>query len=422
MASAYASYSQIPAAPASKGRMPLAVYALTAGAFGIGTTEFVIMGLLMQVAADLQVSIASAGLLISGYALGVFVGAPLLTAATGRLPRKAVLVGLMVLFTLGNLACALAPDYTLLMAARVVTSLAHGTFFGVGAVVATGLVAPERKASAISVMFTGLTVATLLGVPAGAWLGLHFGWRSTFWAVTAIGIVATVVIAALVPRERNAPVPVPLRKELASILNPQVLLGLLMTVLGFGGMFTVYTYIQPLLTQVTGFTDAAVSPILLMLGVGMIVGNLIGGRWADRRLRAALLGTLLLLALVMAAMGLVLEQRWAMVAFTGLLGAAAFATVSPLQLWVLQKAGAAQSLASSLNIGAFNLGNALGAWLGGVVIASGAGLALLPFVAALVPLSAFAVALWSLRLEKRRQPADDISASSLQACLQGASD
>lgn len=399
--------------------MPLAVYALTAGAFGIGTTEFVIMGLLMQVAADLQVSIASAGLLISGYALGVFVGAPLLTAATGRLPRKAVLVGLMVLFTLGNLACALAPDYTLLMAARVVTSLAHGTFFGVGAVVATGLVAPERKASAISVMFTGLTVATLLGVPAGAWLGLQFGWRSTFWAVTAIGVLATLVIATLVPRERNAPVPVPLRQELGSILNPQVLLGLLMTVLGFGGMFTVYTYIQPLLTQVTGFGDAAVSPILLVFGVGMIAGNLLGGRWADRKLRAALLGTLLLLALVMAAMGLVLEQRWAMVAFTGLLGAAAFATVSPLQLWVLQKAGAAQSLASSLNIGAFNLGNALGAWLGGVVIASGGGLKLLPFVAALVPLTAFAVALGSLRLEARRAACSDISTSSLQPCLQG---
>ncbi|MEL1265058.1 MFS transporter [Pseudoxanthomonas putridarboris] len=390
------------APPSSRARMPVALYALTAGAFGIGTTEFVIMGLLMQVAADLHVSIAAAGMLISGYALGVFVGAPLLTAATSRMPRKAVLVALMVVFTLGNLACALAPNYTLLMIARVVTSLAHGTFFGVGAVVATGLVSEDRKASAISIMFTGLTVATLLGVPAGAWLGLQFGWRATFWAVTAIGIVATVVIATLVPADRSAHAPLAFRDEMKAIARPQVLLGLLMTVLGFGGMFTVYTYIQPLLTQVTGFADAAVSPILLVFGVGMIVGNLLGGRFADKRLSAALLGTLATLALVMGAMTFVLHSRWAMVLFTGLLGAAAFATVSPLQLWVLQKAAGAQSLASSLNIGAFNLGNALGAWLGGVVISQGLGLTALPWVAALVPLSAFAVALWSLALERRQ--------------------
>lgn len=391
--------------PTPSSRLPLGLYALTAGAFGIGTTEFVIMGLLMQVAADLQVSIAAAGLLISGYALGVFVGAPLLTAATQRMPRKAVLVALMIVFTLGNLACALAPNYELLMTARVITSLAHGTFFGVGAVVATGLVSEDRKASAISIMFTGLTVATLLGVPAGAWLGLEYGWRATFWAVTAIGVFATVIIATLVPADRSALAPLAFRDELRVVGRPQVLLGLLMTVLGFGGMFTVYTYIQPLLTQVTGFADAAVSPILLVFGVGMIVGNLLGGRFADRRLAMALLGTLALLALVMGAMGFALHSRWAMVLFTGLLGAAAFATVSPLQLWVLRKARDAQSLASSLNIGAFNLGNALGAWLGGSVISHGLGLSALPWVAALVPASAFMVALWSLALDRDRDRA-----------------
>ena len=391
--------------PTASSRLPLGLYALTAGAFGIGTTEFVIMGLLMQVAADLQVSIAAAGLLISGYALGVFVGAPLLTAATQRMPRKAVLVALMIVFTLGNLACALAPNYELLMTARVITSLAHGTFFGVGAVVATGLVSEDRKASAISVMFTGLTVATLLGVPAGAWLGLEYGWRATFWAVTAIGVFATVIIATLVPADRSALAPLAFRDELRVVGRPQVLLGLLMTVLGFGGMFTVYAYIQPLLTQVTGFADAAVSPILLVFGVGMIIGNLLGGRFADRRLATALLGTLALLVLVMGAMGFALHSRWAMVLFTGLLGAAAFATVSPLQLWVLRKARDAQSLASSLNIGAFNLGNALGAWLGGVVISHGLGLSALPWVAALVPASAFMVALWSLALDRDRDRA-----------------
>jgi DHA1 family inner membrane transport protein len=387
----------------SKPRLPIALYALTAGAFGIGTTEFVIMGLLMQVAADLQVSIAAAGLLISGYALGVFVGAPLLTAATSRMPRKAVLVALMVIFTLGNLACAVAPNYTLLMIARVITSLAHGTFFGVGAVVATGLVAEDRKASAISIMFTGLTVATLLGVPAGAWLGLQLGWRATFWAVTVIGVIATVVIATLVPADRSDAAPIAFREELKAIARPQVLLGLLMTVLGFGGMFTVYTYIQPLLTQITGFSESAVSPILLVFGVGMILGNLLGGRFADRRLVPALLGTLFALAAVMGLMTFVLHSPWAMVLFVGLLGAAAFATVSPLQLWVLQKAGGAQSLASSLNIGAFNLGNALGAWLGGVVIAHGAGLTTLTWIGALVPASAFLVALWSVALERKQE-------------------
>jgi DHA1 family inner membrane transport protein len=392
----------------TKSRLPIALYALTAGAFGIGTTEFVIMGLLMQVAADLQVTIAAAGLLISGYALGVFVGAPLLTAATSRMPRKTVLVALMVIFTLGNLACAIAPNYTLLMVARVITSLAHGTFFGVGAVVATGLVAEDRKASAISIMFTGLTVATLLGVPAGAWLGLQLGWRATFWAVTGIGVIATIVIATLVPADRSDAAPVAFREELKAIARPQVLLGLLMTVLGFGGMFTVYTYIQPLLTQITGFSESAVSPILLVFGVGMILGNLLGGRFADRRLVPALLGTLLVLAAVMGLMTFVLHSPWAMVLFVGLLGAAAFATVSPLQLWVLQKAGGAQSLASSLNIGAFNLGNALGAWLGGMVITHGAGLAALPWIAALVPASAFLVAFWSIALERKQERAASI--------------
>lgn len=381
-------------------RMPLAVYALTAGAFGIGTTEFVIMGLLMQVAADLHVSIASAGLLISGYALGVFAGAPLLTAATGRLPRKAVLVALMVVFTLGNLACALAPNYEVLMAARVLTSLAHGTFFGVGAVVATSLVDEDRKASAISIMFTGLTVATLLGVPAGAWLGLHHGWRMTFWAVAAIGVVATLVIATMVPKDQGHDAASSLRDEIRMVARPPVLLGLLMTVLGFGGMFTVYTFIQPLLTQVVGFADAAVSPILLVFGVGMIAGNLLGGRLADRGLARALLGTLAALAAVMALMAFALHSKVAMVLFTGLLGAAAFATVAPLQLWVLRKAEGAQSLASSLNIGAFNLGNAFGAWLGGAVIASGTGLPALTWIGALVPASALLVALYAIRRER----------------------
>jgi MFS transporter, DHA1 family, inner membrane transport protein len=387
-------------------RMPAALYALTIGAFGIGTTEFVLMGLLQQVAADLGVSIPAAGMLISGYALGVFVGAPVLTLATARLPRKAVLVALMGIFTLGNLACALAPDYTTLMAARVLTSLAHGTFFGVGAVVATSLVPAERKASAISIMFAGLTVATLLGVPAGAWLGLHLGWRATFWAVAAIGLIALAVVALWVPASAGAGKPVHWREEVAVLGRGQVLLALAMTVLGYAGVFAVFTYIQPLLVQVTGFSQSAVSPVLLVFGVGMIVGNLLGGRLADRRPTPALIGSLVALALVLGLMAFALRSQIAMIAFVGLLGVAAFATVAPLQLRVLEQAqGAGQNLASSLNIAAFNLGNALGAWLGGVVVASAFGLPATPWVAALITLIGLAIALVSVRIERRNTSA-----------------
>jgi MFS transporter, DHA1 family, inner membrane transport protein len=387
--------------------MPIALLALTAGAFGIGTTEFVIMGLLLQVSADLHVSIAAAGLLISGYALGVAVGAPLLTIATRRVPRKTVLLALMAIFTLGNIACALAPNYEMLMAARVITSLAHGTFFGVGSVVATGLVAPEKRASAIAVMFTGLTAATMLGVPAGAWLGLQFGWRSTFWAVALIGVFALAVLAVFVPRDRAADkqAPASLADELAVLARPQVLLGLAMTVLGFAGVFAVFTYIQPLLTRITGLSEAAVSPILLLFGGGLAVGNILGGKLADRALMPAVLGTLAALAVVLAVMEPALHSGVTAALFVGLLGIAAFATVAPLQLRVLDKAsGAGQNLASSLNIAAFNLGNALGAWVGGVVIDRGPGLGALGWVAALLTLAGLAIALWSRALDRRELP------------------
>lgn len=382
--------------------MPIALFALTAGAFGIGVTEFVIMGLLLQVSADLGVSISQAGLLISGYAFGVFLGAPLLTIATRRMPRKAVLIALMLIFTLGNIACAVAPSYGLLMGARILTSLAHGTFFGVGAVVATSLVPPERKASAISIMFTGLTIATLMGVPFGAWLGLQYGWRSTFWAMAAIGLAAAAVLAVFVPADKEKPQPTPLKDEFAVLARPQVLLGLLMTVLGFAGVFAVFTYIQPILTRITGFSEAAVSPILLVFGGGLAVGNLLGGRLADKRLMPALMGALALLALVLVAGTFAFQAKVPAVLFTGLFGMAAFATVAPLQLRVLEQAGGAgQSLASSLNIGAFNLGNAFGAWLGGAVIDHGPGLGAVTWVAALVPLASLLVAAWSMALERR---------------------
>jgi DHA1 family inner membrane transport protein len=389
--------------PRSERRMPLALYALTVGAFGIGTTEFVIMGLLIQVAADLNVTITAAGLLISGYALGVFIGAPLLTALTARLPRKTTLMALMAVFTIGNIACALAPSYSLLMIARVLTSFAHGTFFGVGSVAATSLVPPERKASAIAIMFTGLTVATLLGVPVGAWLGLELGWRATFSAVSLIGVFAIAVIARLVPRDRSADAKInsSFRHEVRALTRVQVWLSLGATVFGFAGVFTVFTYIQPILTSLAGFPESAISPILLVFGVGMVAGNFLGGRLADRNLVPALLGTLIALAVVLGMMTLTLARQPSAVVFTGLLGAAMFATVSPLQLRVLQKAeGAGQNLASSLNIAAFNLANAIGAWLGGFVIDRGPGLEALGWVASLVTLVGLMISYISVRLER----------------------
>jgi len=385
--------------------MPLALYALTAGAFGIGVTEFVIMGLLLDVSADLGVSISAAGLLISGYALGVVVGAPLLGALTGRLPRKTLLLALMVVFTVGNLACALAPDYWTLMAARVLTAFAHASFFGVGSVVATSLVAPNRKASAIALMFTGLTVANILGVPFGTWLGQAYGWRSSFLAVTLVGVVAFAVIALLVPRDEPAATDEEESSEgtLAVLARRPVLLGLLTTVLSWVGVFAAFTYLAPILTRVTGFSEASVSPILLVFGGGLVAGNLLGGRLADRHLVPTVVGTLVALSAVLFVMTAAIHQPIAAIVAVGLLGAAAFATVAPLQMWVLEKAeGAGQGLASSFNIAAFNLGNAIGAWLGGFVIDHGPGLGAVPLVAGLVPLAALGVVLMALRLERGR--------------------
>jgi DHA1 family inner membrane transport protein len=387
--------------------MPLALYALTAGAFGIGVTEFVIMGLLPQVAADIHVSIASAGLLISGYALGVVIGAPVLTILTDRFLRKAVLMGLMVIFILGHVICALAPTYELLMAARVVTALAHGTYFGVGSVVATRLVPADKRASAIAVMFTGLTVANILGVPFGTWLGQNYGWRATFWAVALVGIAALLIIATLLPKDKEKPQASDWKADLAAISRLPVLLGLLTTVLGYGGVFALFTYIAPLLTDVAGLPAGWVSPILLVFGGGLILGNILGGRLADRNLRLTVLGTMAALGVVLALFPLAFLSPVSAILFVGLLGIAGFATVAPLQMWVLGKAqGAGEQLASSFNIAAFNLGNALGAWAGGYAIEHGPGLASVPYVSAIFPVAAIVVALVAIRGERQENRAE----------------
>jgi DHA1 family inner membrane transport protein len=313
-------------------------------------------------------------------------------------------MALMVVFTIGNLACAIAPDYWTLMAARVLTAFAHASFFGVGSVVATSLVAPNKKASAIAIMFTGLTVANILGVPFGTWLGQAYGWRSTFWAVTLIGVAAFAVIALLVPKDKASDTQEEASQGVLAVLGRRaVLLGLLTTVLSWVGVFAGFTYIAPILTQITGFSEAAVSPILLVFGGGLVIGNLAGGWLADRHLMPTIVGSLIALAVVLLAMTVVIHQPVLMVIAIALFGAAAFATVAPLQMWVLAKAeGAGQGLASSFNIAAFNLGNAIGAWLGGAVIDHGPGLGSVTLVAGLVPIAALAVALIAIRMDKSR--------------------
>ncbi|MFF3908158.1 MFS transporter [Streptomyces sp. NPDC001848] len=380
--------------------MPLALLALAIGAFGIGTTEFVIMGVLPQVASDFGVSIPTAGLLVTGYALGVMFGAPIMTALGTKVSRKRMLMLLMGLFVLGNLLSAIAPVFGLMLMGRVVASLAHGAFFGIGSVVAADLVAPEKKAGAISMMFSGLTIANVVGVPLGTLVGQSAGWRVTFALVAALGVVGLLGVAKLVP-EIPKPEGVHLRHELAAFKNAQVLLAMAMTVLGFGGVFAAITYIAPMMTHVAGFADGSVTWLLVLFGIGMVGGNLIGGRYADRALMPMLYVSLGGLALVLTLFTVTAHTKILAAVTIVLIGALGFATVPPLQKRVLDHAHGAPTLASAANIGAFNLGNALSAWLGGLVIAAGLGYTAPNWVGAVLAVSALLLAFLSAVLERR---------------------
>ncbi|MDH6708927.1 DHA1 family inner membrane transport protein [Kitasatospora sp. MAA19] len=347
--------------------MPLALLALAVTAFAIGTTEFAAMGLLPQVADDLRVSIPQAGWLISAYALGVVVGAPLLTALAARRPRKTVLVALAGLFATGNLLCALAPDFWTLAAARLVTGLPHGAFFGAGAVAAAELVAPNRRARAVAVMFSGLTVANIVGVPAATLLGQHLGWRATMLVVVLIAAAGTLAIARLVP-----PLPSPgqsgLRHELRAFRNGQLWLALATVVFGCGGFFACYSYIAPLLTEVSGYATGSVTLVLALFGVGMTIGNVLGGFAADRALRPTVCAAFVLLAATLALFAVTAHARWSAAVTVVLIGLFGFAIVPAVQTLVLQKARSAPTLASATVQGAFNLANAQGAYFGGLAL------------------------------------------------------
>ncbi|QEV19040.1 MFS transporter [Streptomyces alboniger] len=380
--------------------MPLALLALAIGAFGIGTTEFVIMGLLPEVAGDFGVSIPTAGFLVTGYALGVVLGAPLMTALGTKISRKRMLMLLMGLFIAGNLLSAAAPVFGVMLAGRVIASLAHGAFFGIGSVVAAELVAPEKKAGAIAMMFTGLTVANVVGVPLGTFVGQTLGWRTTFGLVAALGVVGLAGVAKLVP-DLPKPEGVRLRHELAAFRNVQVLLAMAMTVFGFGGVFAAVTYLAPMMTDVAGYADSSVTWLLVLFGLGMVAGNLVGGKLADRALMPLLYVSLGALAVVLSLFTLTAHNKIAAAVTIALIGALGFATVPPLQKRVLDQASGAPTLASAVNIGAFNLGNALSAWLGGLVIAAGLGYTAPNWVGAALAASALVLAILSAALERR---------------------
>ncbi|MFF2014254.1 MFS transporter [Streptomyces sp. NPDC058195] len=391
--------------------MPLALLALAIGAFGIGTTEFVIMGVLPQVAGDFGVTIPAAGWLVSGYALGVVFGAPLLTVLGTKVSRKKMLMFLMTLFVIGNALSAFAPSFGVMLIGRIVASLAHGAFFGIGSVVAAGLVAPEKKASAISLMFMGLTVANIVGVPGGTYIGQAAGWRVTFVAVAALGVIGFLGVAKLVP-ETGRPDSVTVGTEFAAFRNVQVWLAMAMTVLGYGGVFAAITYITPMMTEVAGYTEGAVTWLLVLFGIGMFLGNLLGGKFADRRLMPMLLTTLAALTAALLLFTATAHNKVLAAITLSLIGALGFATVPPLQKWVLDQASAAPTLASAANIGAFNLGNALAAWLGGVVIAAGLGYTSPNWVGAILSGTALLLALLAAHLHRRTRAAGHVAAGS----------
>lgn len=385
--------------------MPLALLALTISAFAIGTTEFVIVGLVPTIAEQLSISLPSAGLLVSIYALGVAVGAPVLTALTGKLPRKQLLIGLMVLFTAGNLLAWLSPNYETLVVARLLTGLAHGVFFSIGSTIATSLVAKEKAASAIAIMFGGLTVALVTGVPLGTFIGQHFGWRETFLAVSAIGIIALIASVILIPNNIPTRAVASVKEQIKVLTHPRLLIIYAITALGYGGVFTAFTFLAPMMQDLAGYSPSAVSWILLGYGVSVAIGNIWGGRLADRH------GAVPALKFIFAALaGLLLVFQFTATSHIAALltvlvmGVFAFGNVPGLQVYVVQKAEEytpnAVDVASGLNIAAFNVGIALGSIIGGQTVQC-IGLAQTPWIGAVIVVGALLLIGLSGHLDKR---------------------
>ncbi|WNN49301.1 MFS transporter [Siccibacter colletis] len=389
--------------------MPLALLALTISAFAIGTTEFVIVGLVPTIAEQMGISLPSAGLLVSIYALGVAIGAPVLTALTAKLPRKQLLILLMALFTAGNLLAWLAPGYNTLVAARLLTGLAHGVFFSIGSTIATGLVAREKAASAIAIMFGGLTVALVTGVPLGTFIGQHFGWRETFLAVAGLGVIALIASMLLIPKAIPMQPVAGLKAQLSVLTHPRLLMIYAITALGYGGVFTAFTFLAPMMQSLAGFSPSAVSFILLGYGVAVAIGNIWGGKLADKQ------GAIPALTLIFAALAVMLvifqftvSIHYAALVTVLVMGIFAFGNVPGLQVYVVQKAGeytpGAVDVASGLNIAAFNVGIALGSIVGGQTVEH-YGLASTPWIGAVIVAVALILTIISGRLDNKNASA-----------------
>ncbi len=384
--------------------LPAALWALTISAFGIGTTEFVIVGLLPTMAKDLHISIPSAGLLVSLYAIGVAIGAPILTALTSRVPRKQLLISLMLLFVVGNGLASLAPGFVSLVVARIITGFAHGVFFSIGSTIAAALVPAEKRASAIAIMFAGLTVAIVTGVPFGTYIGQHFGWRATFIGVAVLGIIGLVASWILVPNNLANEKAASLKTQLKVITNKRLVLGFLMTALGYGGTFVAFTYLSPILQEITGLSEWVVNIVLLLYGVAIAIGNIVGGKVANKNPLKALLWMFVLQALVLLLFTFTVQYTLLAMITLFIMGALSFANVPGLQLYVVQTAEkhlpGTEDVASAFNIASFNIGIAIGAYAGGLIVASPLGLGATPWVGAILVLLAVGVTLLSIRMAK----------------------
>ncbi len=367
---------------AVKEPFPVSILSLTVGAFAIGMTEFVIMGLLPNVAEDLHVSISSAGQLITMYALGVAVGAPILTVLTHRIPQKQLLILLMLLFILGNGISVIAPSYAVLMGARMLTALTHGTFFGVGAVIASNLVRPDKRAGAVSIMMAGLTIANIIGVPLGTFIGQNMGWRSSFGAIAIMGIIALIGIFIFIPKLKQDK-PASMIQQISALIKPKLMVYLLIGALGNAGLFAVFTYITPLLTQISGFAEHNVTWILVLFGCGVTIGNIVGGKLADWKLMPSILGLYFAICLILTIFTFTIHNPVAAVLTILLWGTASFAVFPGLQVRVMSLAQSAPALASTSSHSAGNLGNAAGAFIGGWVITH-LSLGALPWVGAVL--------------------------------------
>ena len=377
--------------------IPAAVYALSAGSFGIGTTEFVIMGLLMNIAHDFNISISLAAYSITAYAFGVVIGAPLLTPMLIKYKKKPALIFLMCIFSIGNLWCGFSGSITSLIIARVITAFAHASFFGISSVYASELSPPKKRASAVSVVFLGATLANITGVPLGAWIGQLFGWRYSFFMVAIIGMVSSIAIMIFVPNVKNKKNnDVKLKDELKVITYPNVLKSLLITAFGFSGVFSVFTYIEVMLRKITGLNDRLIPPVFILFGIGMVFGNHVGGRLADKETKKALLISLSFLVFVLCLFPIAILTIPTACVVVFLLGMAMFSTIPPLQVQALDSSEISKSMISSCNIAAFNLGNAAGAWVGGVLITSGVTLSNIPFAGAVLTAIGLCIAFMTL--------------------------